>query len=163
MKEWQKIYHDTGNDMEWEAINLVAIEEHQEQYNLEGQEEVNGWLKKQENVTLMRKRVIELAEEQNYTTLNEDFTKRLEDVNRYQDEKEAGDKRPILKSPSAPARKPWKVEVNENLDDGSEKEEEGLEQEEIMETKEAKKGEKDTPPNARGKGKKKKKKKKRKN
>lgn len=41
MKEWAKIYHDTGNDMEWEAINLVAIEETQEEQNLEGQEEVN--------------------------------------------------------------------------------------------------------------------------
>ncbi|PKY63516.1 hypothetical protein RhiirA4_492733 [Rhizophagus irregularis] len=77
----------------------------------------------------LRKRVIELAEQQNdldsgeYWTLNDDFTKRLEDVNRYQDEKETGDKRPILESPSAPARKPILVDANENSDDGSEEKE----------------------------------------
>ncbi|CAB4426150.1 unnamed protein product [Rhizophagus irregularis] len=76
----------------------------------------------------VRKRVIELAEQQNdlsgeYWTLNDDFTKRLEDVNRYQDEKESGEKRPILESPSAPARKPILVDVNEDSDDGSEEKE----------------------------------------
>lgn len=111
-------------------------------------------------MTTMRKRVIELAEEQNnlesYTTLNDDFTKRLEDVNRHQDEKEAGDKRPILESPSAPARKPWLVEVNESSDDGSEDAGEISEHEDEMEKKEGNEV-KMIAPNARGKGKKKKK------
>ncbi|PKY48877.1 hypothetical protein RhiirA4_526293 [Rhizophagus irregularis] len=130
VKEWQKIYTETGNEMQWEAISLVALEEKQEAENLEGQEEVSKWLTKQENMLSLRKRVIELAEQQNdldsgeYWTLNDNFTKRLEDVNRYQDEKETGNKRPILESPPAPARKPILVEANENSDDGSEEMEE---------------------------------------
>ncbi|RGB43415.1 hypothetical protein C1646_749804 [Rhizophagus diaphanus] len=39
-----------------------------------------------------------------YTTLNDDFTKRLKDDNRKQDEREVGKKRPMLESPSP--RKP---------------------------------------------------------
>ncbi|PKB92848.1 hypothetical protein RhiirA5_443164, partial [Rhizophagus irregularis] len=35
-----------------------------------------------------------------YTTLNDDFKKRLENENRHQDEKKIGEKRPILESPS---------------------------------------------------------------
>ncbi|PKY48308.1 hypothetical protein RhiirA4_524887 [Rhizophagus irregularis] len=107
VNKWKKVYVETGNEMEWEAISLVALEEKQEEEELEGQEEVSKWLTKQENMLNLRKRVIELAEQQNdldsgeYWTLNDDFTKRLEDVNRYQDEKETGDKRPILESPSA--------------------------------------------------------------
>ncbi|CAB4436731.1 unnamed protein product [Rhizophagus irregularis] len=126
VNEWKKVYVDTGNEMQWEAISLVALEEKQEEQNLEGQEEVSKWLTKQENMLDLRKRVIELAEQQigsetgDYWTLNDDFTKRLEDVNRYQDEKETGDKRLILESPSAPARKPVLVEVNDESDDGSE-------------------------------------------
>ncbi|PKC50213.1 hypothetical protein RhiirA1_487048, partial [Rhizophagus irregularis] len=37
---------------------------------------------------------------QEYTTLNENFKQRLENENRYQDEKKIGKKRPILESPS---------------------------------------------------------------
>ncbi|POG64890.1 hypothetical protein GLOIN_2v1880975 [Rhizophagus irregularis DAOM 181602=DAOM 197198] len=57
-----------------------------------------------------------------YTSLNDGFTKRLEDVNRYQDEKETGDKRPILESPSAPERKSVLVEINEDTSVKSEEE-----------------------------------------
>ncbi|PKY55491.1 hypothetical protein RhiirA4_474981 [Rhizophagus irregularis] len=126
VSEWKKVYVDSGNEMQWEAISLVALEEKQEEQGLEGQEEVSKWLTKQENMLNLRKRVIELAEQQNdldsgeYWTLNDDFTKRLEDVNRHQDEKETGDKRPILESPPAPARKPILVDVNEESDEGSE-------------------------------------------
>ncbi|PKC01310.1 hypothetical protein RhiirA5_426918 [Rhizophagus irregularis] len=94
------------------------------------------WLKKQENTTSVRRRVIELAEQQNdletYKTLNDDFTKRLEDVNRYQDGKEVGDKMPILESPHAPSRKPVLVETNENEHDENnmESEEEAEKEEE---------------------------------
>lgn len=54
--------------------------------------------------------------------MNDGFTKRLEDVNRYQDEKETGDKRPILESPSAPERKSVLVEINEDTSVKSEEE-----------------------------------------
>ncbi|PKY61792.1 hypothetical protein RhiirA4_487274 [Rhizophagus irregularis] len=129
VNEWKKVYVDSGNGMEWEAISLVVLEEKQEEQKLEGLEEVSKWMTKQENMLSVRKRVIELAEQQSdldsgeYWTLNDDFTKRLEDVNRYQDEKETGDKRPILESPSAPARKPVLVDVSDDSDDGREEEE----------------------------------------
>ncbi|PKK57644.1 hypothetical protein RhiirC2_797667 [Rhizophagus irregularis] len=88
------------------------------------------------NTTSVRRRVIELAEQQNdleiYKTLNDDFTKRLDDVNRYQDGKEVGDKRPILESPHALSCKPVLVETNENEHDENnmELEEEAEEEEE---------------------------------
>ncbi|CAB4446294.1 unnamed protein product [Rhizophagus irregularis] len=102
------------------------------------------------------RRVVELAEEQNiieYLGLNDDFKKRLEDVNRYQDDKETGDKRPILESPAAPARKPVQVEVE---DSGSEESEEEPKEEE--KTQGTKKQEKKSTPNTSTQGKKKKKK-----
>jgi hypothetical protein len=126
MKEWEKIYQDLGNEMEWEAINIVAVEEAQEEQQLEGEKELHKWMEKQANMAKLRRRVVELAEEQNiieYLGLNDDFKKRLEDVNRYQDDKETGDIRPILESPAAPARKPVQVEVE---DSGSEENEEEL-------------------------------------
>ncbi|PKC66523.1 hypothetical protein RhiirA1_459608 [Rhizophagus irregularis] len=43
-----------------------------------------------------------------YTTLNDDFTKRLKDENCKQDEREVGEKRPMLESPSP--RKPKESE-----------------------------------------------------
>lgn len=64
----------------------------------------------------------------------------MEDINRYQDEKEAGDKRPILESPSAPVRKPCLVDVDEDIGDGSEnkdKEDEDEENESITEPEKA--------------------------
>ncbi|CAB4446293.1 unnamed protein product [Rhizophagus irregularis] len=41
MKEWEKIYQDSGNEMEWEAINIVAVEEAQEEQQLEGEKELH--------------------------------------------------------------------------------------------------------------------------
>ncbi|PKY62134.1 hypothetical protein RhiirA4_449956 [Rhizophagus irregularis] len=119
MKEWEKIYQDSGNEMEWEAINIVAVEEAQEEQQLEGEKELH----------------------------------KLEDVNRYQDDKETGDKRPILESPAAPARKPVQVEVE---DSGSEESEEEPKEEE--KTQGTKKQEKKSTPNTSTQGKKKKKK-----
>lgn len=52
-----------------------------------------------------------------YTTLNNDFKQRLKDENRYQDEKEVEDKRPILESPSPSTRKTWFLEeINNDLE-----------------------------------------------
>ncbi|CAB4474004.1 unnamed protein product [Rhizophagus irregularis] len=49
-------------------------------------------------------KIISLAEKskifEEYTTLNDNFKQRLENENRYQDEKKTGEKRPILESPS---------------------------------------------------------------
>lgn len=46
MREWQKVHTETGNKMEWEAINTVAVEEAQYEQNIEGDEEFNQWLRK---------------------------------------------------------------------------------------------------------------------
>ncbi|PKC01575.1 hypothetical protein RhiirA5_456152 [Rhizophagus irregularis] len=55
------------------------------------------------NFFLVGNKIISLAEQtrifQEYTTLNDDFKKRLENENRYQDEKKIGEKRPMLESP----------------------------------------------------------------
>ncbi|PKY54470.1 hypothetical protein RhiirA4_473300 [Rhizophagus irregularis] len=64
-----------------------------------------------------------------YITLNDEFTQRLKDENRYQDSKEIGDKRPILESPSPPTRKPWLVEDVESTTSEKEDEEEDKEEE----------------------------------
>ncbi|CAB4420689.1 unnamed protein product [Rhizophagus irregularis] len=127
VNEWKRVYVETGNEMEWEVISLVALEEKQEEQELEGQEEVSKCGTTNNN-------------NEDYWTLNDDFTKRLEDVNRYQDEKEAGDKRPILESPPAPARKPVLVDVNEeeSSDDRSESEKEDSITEKNMEEKSTK-------------------------
>ncbi|PKY46582.1 hypothetical protein RhiirA4_461477 [Rhizophagus irregularis] len=145
VNEWKRVYVETGNEMEWEVISLVALEEKQEE-----QEHLPVLLQRFTNCFVLLYdldsfSVIELAEQQNnnnedYWTLNDDFTKRLEDVNRYQDEKEAGDKRPILESPPAPARKPVLVDVNEeeSSDDRSESEKEDSITEKNMEEKSTK-------------------------
>lgn len=129
MREWSKIYHDTGNEMEWDAIQTIAVEECEAREKIKGEEELHKWMAEQKNMTSVRRRIVELAEQQNltspteeYWSLNDDVTKRLEDVNRYQDEKETKDKRPILESPSAPARKPVSVIVDENASDEGEEE-----------------------------------------
>uniref|UniRef100_U9UJG0 Uncharacterized protein n=1 Tax=Rhizophagus irregularis (strain DAOM 181602 / DAOM 197198 / MUCL 43194) TaxID=747089 RepID=U9UJG0_RHIID len=48
-------------------------------------------------------KIISLAEKskifEEYTTLNDNFKQRLENENRYQDEKKTGEKRPMLESP----------------------------------------------------------------
>lgn len=71
---------------------------------------------KKNNFFLLGQKVISLAEKNNimkaYTTLNDDFKQRLKNENRYQDEKEVGEKRPILESPS-PTRTSESLETEE--------------------------------------------------
>ncbi|PKB99006.1 hypothetical protein RhiirA5_463007 [Rhizophagus irregularis] len=95
-----------------------------------------------------------------YTTLNDDFTKRLKDENRYQDNKDVGDKRPILESPSPPERKPWLV-MDEG--DSSSEDDEGEGMKEEAEKQMKKEENEKALPNSTPTKKKKKKKKKKKN
>ncbi|PKK66399.1 hypothetical protein RhiirC2_784830 [Rhizophagus irregularis] len=80
--------------MEWEKINIEAIHELRKELNIEGMEKFNQWIQKENNYLLLGKKIISLAEQNEilleYTTLNNDFTKRLKDENRYQDNKEKG-------------------------------------------------------------------------
>ncbi|PKC02291.1 hypothetical protein RhiirA5_381074 [Rhizophagus irregularis] len=75
LSELEEIFDKTSNEMEWENINLEAL----------------------------RIKVISLAEQSKilneYTSLNDDFKIRLKDENRLTDEREIGEKHPILESP----------------------------------------------------------------
>ncbi|PKK60563.1 hypothetical protein RhiirC2_793138 [Rhizophagus irregularis] len=59
---------------------------------------------KPNNFFRLKQKIISLAEKskifQEYTTLNDNFKKRLENENHYQDVKKVREKRPILESPS---------------------------------------------------------------
>ncbi|PKY60410.1 hypothetical protein RhiirA4_484082 [Rhizophagus irregularis] len=91
-----------------------------------------------------RKKIISLAEQNEilleYIMLNNDFTKRLKDENRYQDNKEIGNKKPILELLFPPSRKLWLIEDNNStskIKDEDENEEEETEGKEITETEKA--------------------------
>ncbi|PKY50676.1 hypothetical protein RhiirA4_467270 [Rhizophagus irregularis] len=118
MDEVKEIFYETSNGMEWEKITIEAVEEMKEELKIKGMEMFNQWMQKENNFLLLRKKIISLAEQNEfqleYTTLNNDFTKRLKDENRYQDEKEVGDKRPILESPSLSSRKTWSLKDIKN-------------------------------------------------
>ncbi|CAB4432995.1 unnamed protein product [Rhizophagus irregularis] len=122
MDEIKDIFYDTSNGMEWEKINLEAVTMIKDEMNIQGLEIFNQWMQKENNYLLLGKKIISLAEQNEilleYTTLNNDFTKRLKDNNRYQDEKEVGDKRPILESPSPSTTKTaWLIDMSENEED----------------------------------------------
>ncbi|PKK74084.1 hypothetical protein RhiirC2_775259 [Rhizophagus irregularis] len=105
-------------------------------------------MSKDDNKKLLRTRVIRSAENNDiflrYTTLNDDFTKRMKDENRYQNNKELGDKRLILESPTPPERKPWLVED----DDGSLSKDDGQEGIKEVEKKKIPKEDNESLPNS---------------
>ncbi|CAB4445789.1 unnamed protein product [Rhizophagus irregularis] len=122
MDEIKEIFYETSNGMEWEKINMEAVTTMKEEMNIQGMENFNQWMQKENNYLLLGKKIISLAEQNEilleYTTLNNDFTKRLKDNNRYQDEKEVGDKRPIWESPSPSTTKTaWLIDMSENEED----------------------------------------------
>lgn len=92
--------------MEWENINSQAIEEVTS--HLSTSKETKEFLQQKNNFFRIGQKVISLAEQHKimleYTTLNDDFIKRLKDENRYVDPKKIGEKRPILESPSPKRR-----------------------------------------------------------
>ncbi|PKY29079.1 hypothetical protein RhiirB3_445565 [Rhizophagus irregularis] len=114
--------------MEWEKINIEAVDELRKENGLNDWDDARNWALEKNNFFRLGQRIISLAEKskifQEYTTLNENFTKRLENKNRYQDEKKIGEKRPILESPSK-----WKEDTEEEEEEVAEPEEEVAEQE----------------------------------
>ncbi|CAB4431943.1 unnamed protein product [Rhizophagus irregularis] len=121
MDEIKDIFDKTSNGMEWEKINVEAVTTMKDEMKIQGMENFNQWMQKENNYLLLGKKIISLAEQNEilleYTTLNNDFTKRLKDNNRYQDEKEVGDKRPILESPAPPTTTAWLIDMSENEED----------------------------------------------
>ncbi|PKC12968.1 hypothetical protein RhiirA5_461634 [Rhizophagus irregularis] len=104
LKEVKDIFNQTSNEMEWDKINAEAIHAIRREHGISSQEEARKWAMDKNNFFLVGNKIISLAEQtkifQEYTTLNDNFKKRLENENRYQDEKNIGEKRPILESPS---------------------------------------------------------------
>ncbi|PKK62303.1 hypothetical protein RhiirC2_783028 [Rhizophagus irregularis] len=111
--------------MEWEKINKEALIELREENKITNWIEARDWALKPNNFFRIGQRIISLAEKskifQEYTTLNDNFKQRLENKNRYQDEKNIGEKRPILESPSK--RSDLADEDEEEEDDDEEEEE----------------------------------------
>ncbi|PKC01364.1 hypothetical protein RhiirA5_381785 [Rhizophagus irregularis] len=85
MDEIKNIFIETSNGMEWEKINAEAVTEMKNELKIEGMENFNQWIQKENNYLLLGKKIISLAEKNKilleYTTLNNDFTKRLKDNN----------------------------------------------------------------------------------
>ncbi|CAB4488741.1 hypothetical protein RhiirA5_424907 [Rhizophagus irregularis] len=89
--------------MEWEYIRVEVVKEIKSEQDLKDTEEFKSWGMKTNNFLMLSQRIISLAEQseilREYTTLNDDFKKRPKDENCKQDEKEVGEKRPVLESP----------------------------------------------------------------
>ncbi|RGB22647.1 hypothetical protein C1646_677699 [Rhizophagus diaphanus] len=99
--------------MEWENINREALRLIKNEHGLNEPGQVKGWAMKTNNFMMLSQRIISMAKQSDimreYTTLNDDFKKRLKDEDRKTDEKEIGEKRPILES--LPPRELKKEEV----------------------------------------------------
>ncbi|PKC58872.1 hypothetical protein RhiirA1_470314 [Rhizophagus irregularis] len=104
LMEVKDVFDQTSNKMEWERINTEALNLLRKENNLDSLEKAKEWAMERNNFFRLGQRIISLAEKtkifEEYTTLNDNFKQRLEDENRYQDEKKIGEKRPILESPS---------------------------------------------------------------
>ncbi|PKY49742.1 hypothetical protein RhiirA4_465844 [Rhizophagus irregularis] len=105
MRELDGIFKSTSNEMEWEAIRKEALVSVGRRNNL---------TKKVENYNTFGRRLVNIAEQNDilkeYTTLNDDFTKRLKDENREMNEKKTGDKRIKNSPPAKKFQKRWRVE-----------------------------------------------------
>ncbi|PKY56035.1 hypothetical protein RhiirA4_476009 [Rhizophagus irregularis] len=139
-----EIFEANYQKEEWTLIQGTMIKDMKEEAQITDHEEFKVWMRKEENYLVLAKKIITTTENhglfQHFTALNEDFLKRLEDENRYQDNKEIGDKRPILESPEAPEQVPWMVAAEE-----SEEEEDTIEDEKNVEEEEEKKSNKLDP------------------
>ncbi|PKK57553.1 hypothetical protein RhiirC2_797814 [Rhizophagus irregularis] len=100
--EVKDVFDQTSNEMEWERINTEALHLVSKEKNIDSMEKAKVWAMERNNFFLLGQKIISLAEKtkifQEYTTLNDNFKQRLENENRYQDEKKTGEKRPILES-----------------------------------------------------------------
>ncbi|PKY24316.1 hypothetical protein RhiirB3_471918 [Rhizophagus irregularis] len=103
LKEVKEIFNQTSNEMEWNKINDEAINTIRSEHGITSHVEARKWAMDKNNFFLVGNKIISLAEKTKifleYTTLNDNFKQRLENNNRYQDEKKIGEKRPLLESP----------------------------------------------------------------
>ncbi|PKK64940.1 hypothetical protein RhiirC2_715912 [Rhizophagus irregularis] len=83
--------------MEWEEIRTAALKNLGSEKGLLDWDKIKKWVMRMNNFLRLGRRIISLAEQgailQEYTTLNDDFTKRLKDMNHKTDEKLAEKKR----------------------------------------------------------------------
>ncbi|PKC52307.1 hypothetical protein RhiirA1_481812 [Rhizophagus irregularis] len=104
LMEVKDIFNQTSNEMEWKKINVEAIDELRKEHGIKTWDDAKNWALEKNNFFRLGQKIISLAEKskifQEYTTLNDNFKQRLENENRYQDEKKIGEKRPLLESPS---------------------------------------------------------------
>ncbi|GBC30853.2 hypothetical protein GLOIN_2v1881393 [Rhizophagus irregularis DAOM 181602=DAOM 197198] len=104
LMEVKDVFDQLSNAMEWERINTEALRLVSKENKIDSMEKAKDWAMERNNFFHLGQRIISLAEQtkifQEYTTMNDNFKQRLENENRYQDEKKIGEKRPILESPS---------------------------------------------------------------
>ncbi|CAB4481849.1 unnamed protein product [Rhizophagus irregularis] len=104
LMEVKDVFDQLSNAMEWERINTEALRLVSKENKIDSMEKAKDWAMERNNFFHLGQKIISLAEQtkifQEYTTMNDNFKQRLENENRYQDEKKIGEKRPILKSPS---------------------------------------------------------------
>ncbi|PKY18325.1 hypothetical protein RhiirB3_431107 [Rhizophagus irregularis] len=102
--EVKDIFDQTSNEMEWEKINTEALKEIARDQQIETLAKAKTWALDKNNFFHLGQRIISLAEQtkifKEYTTLNDNFKQRLENENRYHDEKKTGEKRPMCESPT---------------------------------------------------------------
>ncbi|GBC27965.2 hypothetical protein GLOIN_2v1881393 [Rhizophagus irregularis DAOM 181602=DAOM 197198] len=95
MDKIKDIFIKTSNGMEWEKINAEAVTEMKNELKIEGMENFNQWIQKENNYLLLKKKII--------------------------NKKEVGDKRPILELPSpSTVKTAWLIDMSENEEDGKE-------------------------------------------
>uniref|UniRef100_U9UPP4 Uncharacterized protein n=2 Tax=Rhizophagus irregularis TaxID=588596 RepID=U9UPP4_RHIID len=103
LKEVKEIFNQTSNEMEWNKINDEAINTIRSEHGITSHVEARKWAMDKNNFFLVGNKIISLAEKMKifleYTTLNDNFKQRLENNNRYQDDKKIGEKRPLLEFP----------------------------------------------------------------
>lgn len=104
MEEIELIFKQISNGMEWEKINVEALQSIKNEHGLTTPGEVKTWVLKTNNFLRLGQKIISIAEQSKimseYMTMNEEFRKCLKDENRRTDEKETGEKRPVPETPS---------------------------------------------------------------
>ncbi|PKY55651.1 hypothetical protein RhiirA4_427666 [Rhizophagus irregularis] len=121
LQEIKNIFDQTSNEMEWEKINHQAASEIIKEVNLVGLEDLRVWALEKNNFFRIGEKIISLAEQNEimneYTTLNDNFTKRLKDENRNTKENVVGEKRIAQDSPSKLIHTPGEFTPDEIAED----------------------------------------------
>ncbi|PKC11707.1 hypothetical protein RhiirA5_412731 [Rhizophagus irregularis] len=117
LKKVKDIFIQTSNEMEWEKINIEAVDELRKENNIRTWEEAKAWVLTKNNFFRLGQKIIGLAEQTQifteYTTLNDNFKQRMEIENRYQNNNKTGEKRLLLES----LKKESETENNDYVDE----------------------------------------------